>query len=124
MMLKVVDMAIKQKSGGEGLEKWASLLKTIGNPTRLAILLILYANEEGSLTFTQLKEIMGLPSDSTLVHHLEILLKAKLIEKIACKEGEIGRVYPKYQISKLGKELLEQTQLAQALQEYMNRHPK
>jgi DNA-binding transcriptional ArsR family regulator len=117
-------MAIKQKSGGEELEKWASLLKTIGNPTRLAILLILYASGEGSLTFTQLKEIMGLHSDSTLVHHLEILLKAKLIEKIAYKEGEIGRVYPKYQISRLGKELLEQTQLAQALQEYMNRHPK
>jgi DNA-binding transcriptional ArsR family regulator len=117
-------MAIKQKRGEEGLEKWARLLKTIGNPVRLAILLVLYASGEGSLTYTQLKEIMGLPSDSTLVHHLEILLKAKLIEKIAYKEGEIGRVYPKYQIGKLGKELLEQTQLAQALREFMNKHPE
>jgi DNA-binding transcriptional ArsR family regulator len=113
----------QHQGGGSGLKKWAELFKTIGNPIRLAILLLLYASGEGSLTYTQLKEITGFSSDSALIYHLRILLRAKLIEKIASKEGEIGRVYPKYQIAKLGKEFIEQTQLAQALQEFMGKYP-
>jgi predicted transcriptional regulator len=64
-----------------------------------------------SLTESQLIEIMGFPRPSMINVHLGKLLKAGLIEKT----GE------EYRISEWGKHILEESKLAQALEEFLKR---
>ena len=110
----------------EKLKEWADAFEVLSHPIRLGILLILYGSEvleslTPCLTYTQIKEIMEMPSESALAHHLKRLTDAKLVEKIAAK-NEANRVYPEYRIGERGEKLLVQTGLADALIDYMKGH--
>lgn len=106
------------------LEKWASIFVTIGNPVRLAILLVLqgsrYLRGEHSLKFTQIQSILEMPSDASLTYHLNRLLKSELIEKMAHKD-ENERVYPLYSVTQKWLDFTEETGLAETFNEYVEK---
>jgi len=107
----------------ENLREWADVLDVLGNPVRLGIILVLYGSEvlgmpTPCLTFTQIKEIMRLPSESALAHHLGRLVDVGLVDKTAAKD-EANRVYPEYRIGKRGTELLKKIGLADVLADYI-----
>lgn len=104
------------------LEKWASIFVTIGNPVRLAILLILQGSKHlrggQSLTFTEIKSILEMPSDASLTYHLNKLLESGLIKKAAHKD-EKERVYPLYSISESWLDFTKEVGLAETFDEYI-----
>ena len=108
----------------EILEKWASIFVTIGNPVRLGILLILQGSKhlrgDHSLTFTEIKSILEMPSDASLTYHLAKLLDSGLIEKRAHKD-ENERVYPLYSVSPKWLDFTKEVGLAQTFNEYVEK---
>lgn len=106
------------------LEKWASIFVTIGNPVRLAILLILqgsrYLRGEHCLKFTEIQSILEMPSDASLTYHLGKLLDSGLIEKMPHKD-ENERVYPLYSVSQKWLDFAEEVGLAQTFNEYIEK---
>lgn len=59
-----------------------------------------------SLTFREIKNILGISSEASLSYHLWRLLDSDLIEKLP-KKDENGRVYPIYRTTNRGKLILE-----------------
>lgn len=107
----------------EKLEKWASFFDVLGNPIRLATLIILYGSTilfEGarSLTFGQIGEVVKVPSKQALTHHLRKLIGAGLITK-SPHQDESGRVYPLYNISDTGTVFLEDFGLKKFIEEFI-----
>lgn len=106
------------------LQKWASIFVTIGNPVRLAILLILqgskYLRGEHCLTFTEIKNVLEMPSDASLTYHLNRLLDSGLIEKMAHKD-ENERVYPLYSVSQKWLDFTDEVGLAETFNEYIEK---
>jgi DNA-binding transcriptional ArsR family regulator len=106
------------------LEKWASIFVTIGNPVRLAVLLILqgsrYLRGEHSLKFTEIQSILEMPSEASLTYHLNRLLDSGLIEKMAHKD-ENERVYPLYSVSQKWLDFTKEVGLAETFDEYIEK---
>ena len=106
----------------EILEKWAEYFKAIGNPIRLGIIVILYGSETLSgqrcLSFTQIKNIVGIPSEVSLTYHLNQLRDVDLIRKEPYQNEE-GRVYPIYHTTNKAKELLSDFGLTEHLHQYL-----
>lgn len=100
------------------LERWVDLFKVLGHPIRLSTLFILYGSEvlgkKGSLRFSEIAYVLGLPPNKNLTHHLDRLGKAGLIEKDAYKDEE-GRIYPLYHITDLGEEFLKDFHLIEPI---------
>lgn len=95
----------------ETLEKWASVFDVLGNPIRLAIIIILYGSKilfqgSSSLTFGQINTVVKVPSKQSLTHHLKKMIDAGLITKSAYQDDS-GRVYPLYAVTDTGTEFLE-----------------
>ncbi|MFQ6056240.1 MAG: winged helix-turn-helix transcriptional regulator [Methanosarcinales archaeon] len=110
----------------EKLEKWASVFDVLGNPIRLATLIILYGSEilfEGanSLTFGQINAVVGGVSKQSLTHHLKKLIGAGLITKSAHQKNESGRVYPLYSITNTGTKFLEDFGLKEFIEKFVAR---
>ena len=94
----------------EELKKWSNTFDVLGNPIRLAIVVILYGSSllfegEHSLTFGQIMSVTQASSKPALVSHLHQLMDAELIEKHPIKD-EKERVFPLYSISNKGKDFL------------------
>jgi DNA-binding transcriptional ArsR family regulator len=92
------------------IKKWSDTFDVLGNPVRLAIVVILYGSSllfEGkhSLTFGQIMTVIEVPSKPTLANHLRLLMDSGLIEKQPIKD-ENQRVYPIYSLSDKGREFL------------------
>lgn len=104
----------------EKLKRWAELFKVLGHPIRLATLFILYGSdvlrEKGSLRFSEIAYVLGLPPNKNFTHHLDRLVKAGFIEKDAHKDEE-GHIYPLYHISNMGEEFLKDFQLMEPIRE-------
>ena len=104
------------------LEKWAKSFKVIGHPIRLASIFILYGSDvlrgKGSLRFNEIGEILGLPPESNLAHHLKELIKVGFVEKTPSKD-EKGEVFPLYHITERGKEFLGDFGLLETLRQYV-----
>jgi len=104
------------------LEKWAKSFKVIGHPIRLASIFILYGSDvlrgKGSLRFNEIGEILGLPPESNLAHHLKELIKVGFVEKTPSKD-EKGEVFPLYHITERGKEFLGDFGLLEPLRQYV-----
>ena len=110
----------------EKLEKWASVFDVLGNPIRLAIVIILYGSKilfEGadSLTFGQINEVVKVPSKQSLTHHLKRLIGTELITKSPHQKHESGRVYPLYSITNTGTKFLEDFGLKEFIEEFVAR---
>lgn len=107
------------------LYKWANLFEVIANPTRLGILLVLYGSEflhhTHSLTFTQIQEIMEIPSAQSLEYHLKKLQEAGLVEKEPCKNPNdpTGRVYPVFHVTQKWRDFIRETDLVKPLLKYI-----
>ena len=108
----------------EILQKWASIFVTIGNPVRLAILLILQGSRHlrggHSLTFTEIKNVLEMPSETSLTYHLSKLLESGLIGKEAHKD-EKERVYPLYSVSQKWLDFTTEVGLAETFNEYIEK---
>lgn len=98
------------------LEDYARYFKVVGNPQRLAIVLMLYAKEvlggSKSLRFTQIVEVLGIPKTrtSTLNSYLNILIEADFINK---DNGE--KKNPLYHLGEAGREFLDELGLSEKL---------
>jgi DNA-binding transcriptional ArsR family regulator len=109
----------------EMLYKWASIFEVIANPTRLGILLVLYGSEflshSHSLTFTQIKEIMEIPSAQSLEYHLNKLIGAGLVEKEAYQNpgNPTGRVYPIFRVTTKWRDFIRETGLIKTFVKYI-----
>jgi DNA-binding transcriptional ArsR family regulator len=104
------------------LIEWASTFEALGNPTRLGILLVLYASDTARkdancLTFSEIKEIMRIPSDSVLDYHLKCLVDTQLVKKTATSSSPSGRVYPLYRTTEKAVAFLQTTEKAVAFLE-------
>ena len=94
----------------EELEEWAGTFNVLGNPARLAVVIVLYGNsllfqEENLLSFGQINDIIQLPSKPALAAYLRQLVSAGVIEKHPFEDVN-QRIYPVYSLSKKGKEFL------------------
>jgi DNA-binding transcriptional ArsR family regulator len=92
------------------LKKWSDTFDVLGNPIRLAIVVILYGNSvllEGKreLTFGQIMSIVKAPSKPALASHLHELIEFGLVDKFPVKDDR-NRVYPIYALSAKGKDFL------------------
>jgi DNA-binding transcriptional ArsR family regulator len=92
------------------LKKWSDTFDVLGNPIRLAIVVILYGNSvllEGKreLTFGQIMSIVKASSKPALASHLHELIEFGLIDKCPVKDDK-NRVYPIYVLSAKGKDFL------------------
>ncbi len=98
------------------LEDYTRLFKLVGNPQRLAIVLMLYAKEvlggSKSLSFTQIVEVLGIPKTrtGTLNSYLNILIEADFINK-----DDSGKKNPLYHLDEAGREFLEEFGLTEKL---------
>src|SRR4051794_8829957 len=64
----------------EAASELAGLLKAIADPTRLRLLSLIQAHEDGEACVCDLTEPVGL-SQPTVSHHLRVLLEAGLVTK-------------------------------------------
>ncbi len=108
----------------EELRKWASVFDILGNPIRLAIVIVLYGSTllfegEHSLTFGQVMSIIEVPSKPALASHLRLLLVSEFIEKHPMKD-EKQRVYPVYSLSPKGKDFLNDFGLKDFIEKYIS----
>ena len=106
------------------LIKWASTFDALGNPTRLGILIVIYgsdiARKRGCcLTFSEIKSIMRITSDSALDYHLKRLLDTTLIEKMPTSDSPTSKLYPLYRTTDKAKAFLEEVGLAEATRAFM-----
>lgn len=104
------------------IKKWASVFDVLGNPIRLGILLVLFASNylagTHSLTFTQIKTVLGTSSDAGLSYHLAQLTKSGFVIKDPYKD-EKGRVFPLYRSTEKVDRLLEDLGLAETFRDYI-----
>ena len=100
----------------QDLKKWSSYFKVLGNPVRFAIVLLLYGSEiirgTRSLRFTEISNVLSIPTSSTsvLTHYLNQLIKAGFVIK---ENGE--KRNPLYHIGSDGKAFLEELGLTEIL---------
>jgi len=98
------------------LEDYARYFKVVGNPQRLAIVIILYAKEmlggSKSLSFTQIVEVLEIPKGrtGTLNNYLSILTEADFIRK---ENGENKN--PLYHLGETGMKFLNEFGLTEKL---------
>ena len=98
------------------LEDYARYFKVVGNPQRLAIVLILYASEvlggRNSLRFSQIVEVLEIPKNRTgiLTSYLNTLIEADFIDK---DNGE--RKNPLYHMGDTGRKFLDEFGLTDKL---------
>lgn len=98
------------------LEKWSDYFKLVGNPVRFAVVLLLYASEilrgKHSLRFTEIAQILDIPSGSTsiLTHYLNQLIEGGFLIK-----DNKERRNPLYHISNEGRQFLEDLGLTKIL---------
>jgi len=105
------------------LEKWANTFDVLGNPIRLAIIVVVYGSdllfeEQHSLTFGQIKSVVEVPSKQAMASHLKKLVNSGLITKHA-KKDEKNRVYPLYTLTEKGKEFLTDFGLKDFIEKYI-----
>ncbi len=99
------------------LEQYSRYFKVVGNPTRLAIVLMLYAKEvlgwKKPLSFTQIVEVLGIPKTrtGTLNSYLNILIEADFINK-----DDSGKKNPFYHLGEAGREFLDELGLSEKLE--------
>lgn len=68
---------LPRKSAGD----LATALKVFGDPARLMILNLLHRNDTG-LYVAELVELLGFLSQPTVTHHLNILVRAGLVDRV------------------------------------------
>ncbi len=109
------------------LNKWAEDFKTAGNAVRLGILFMLCGSEIlskklKSLTFGQMREILGYPNtsraNSNLAYHLSTLIDAHFIEKepLQIEKGS-SEIEVIYHLSPKGRQFLEDFSVFQVMKE-------
>jgi len=107
----------------EKLKRIAEIFELIGNPIRLGILFVLYGSDllrdKGSMTFTELREVMRLPNDAILDYHLKKLIEAGLVTKKAVQKDPTSKITPVYKVTEKLVSFLEETGLAEPLKKYM-----
>lgn len=115
----------------ENLNKWANSFKIVGNSLRLAVLFMLYGSEvlsgeRKSLTFGQIRQVLGLPKTrrviSNLSHHLSTLIEADFIEKepLQIEKGR-GKIETIYHLSKKGHDFLSDFKVVEVIDEEMKK---
>jgi len=108
------------------LQEWARYFKVVGSPIRLLIILSIYGSEilkhsSCSLTFSDIKEISGVPTDETLVYHLKQLEGVDFISKEAHKDEKSGRVYPLYHMGERGRRFISDLGLSTLVSESLKK---
>ena len=106
------------------LKKWLVDYGTLSNPTRMAIVLVLYKNKHtggSSMKFAEIDKAINDPpmkelldARSSLTYHLEHLRKAGFVTKDP-QQDERGRVYPLYALSASCNDFVERIGLADML---------
>jgi len=115
----------------EKLNKWADSFKIVGNSLRLALLFMLYGSEvlshkRKSLTFGQIRHVLGLPKTkraiSNLSHHLSILLDADFVERepLQIEKGK-GRIETIYHLSKKGYDFLSDFKVVEVIEDELKK---
>jgi DNA-binding HxlR family transcriptional regulator len=109
----------------EDVDTLARRLALLGNPIRLMVLLSLYSSNymrksEHSLRHSEIKELIGIPDESSLNYHLRELERANVISKEAIQDQK-GEVYPLYHITPDGKKTLEEFGLLKILDERLKK---
>jgi DNA-binding transcriptional ArsR family regulator len=127
----VGDEAMQSEASIKKLSEWADSFKSVSNPIRLAILFMLYGSEvltgrAKSLTFGQIKEILGLPDNtratSNLSYHISELIDAGFIEKEPFQaEKGTGKVQVIYHLSSRGHKFLSDFNVAQVIEEKLKK---
>lgn len=105
------------------IKKWADTFDVLGNPLRLAIVVILYGSSllfegERSLTFSQIMSVVHAPSKPALASYLRELIQSGLVEKYATKDKN-ERVYPIYSLSDKGKDFLNDFGLKDFIEKWL-----
>jgi DNA-binding transcriptional ArsR family regulator len=77
------------------LDKLASCLEKLGNPTRLAVFRLLVRAGRGGLAVGELQARLGVPP-STLSHHILFLVSVGLVMQE--REGRVLRCKPNYDL--------------------------
>lgn len=105
----------------EKVEKWADSFKVVGNPIRLAILVILFASEfleqKKSLRFKEIRDTLGLEVDEALSYHIRKLKNKGFIKKTPYNDEGFT-----YHISKKGMEFLSDFGLAETIRQSTLEH--
>jgi DNA-binding transcriptional ArsR family regulator len=115
----------------EKLSKWADSFKTVGHALRLGLLFMLYGSEvlsdtRKSLTFGQIRQILGFPNtnraNSNLSYHLSALIEAGFIEKepIQAEKG-ISEIETIYHLSPKGRQFLTDFNVVQVIEEKLSK---
>jgi len=90
------------------LEEVASYYTVLSNPIRLGILTTLYGGEflgrPCSLRFSEIKNVLGIASDTNIFYHLGKLLDSGLIERSSGQKEH--RIRSIYRTSKRGRQIL------------------
>jgi len=113
------------------LTRWAEDFKTAGNVVRLGILFMLCGSEIlseklKSLTFGQMREILGYPNtsraNSNLAYHLSALIDARFIEKepLQIEKGSSG-IEVIYHLSPKGRQFLGDFSVLQVMKEKLGK---
>lgn len=118
-------------TGLKNLDRWADSFKAIGNALRLGVLFMLYGSEvlsgdTKSLTFGEMRHILGYPNTSrannNLSYHLSALIEARLIEKEArqLKKG-VGQIDTVYHLSTKGRQFLKDFRVVDVIEEKLGK---
>jgi DNA-binding HxlR family transcriptional regulator len=103
------------------LNEITAIFEAIGSPVRLGILFVLHGSDyirrggKGSLTFSELKDIMNIPNDAVLNYHLKRLIEAGLVVKLPSQENPSGRFTAVYKVTEKWIKFLQETELAKYL---------
>lgn len=113
------------------LNTWADSFKAVGNALRLNILFMLYGSEvlsgeRKSLTFGQMRLIIGYPNtsrtNSNLLYHIKALIDSGFVEKEPVQEkrgvGEIGVIY---HLSSKGRQFLKDFNVIEVIEEELEK---
>jgi len=115
----------------EKLDKWADSFKIVGHALRLGLLFMLYGSEvlsgeRQSLTFGQMKHILGFPNtnraNSNLSYHLSALIDASFIEKEPLQQEKgISEIEIIYHLSSKGRQFLKDFNVVQVIEEKLGK---
>jgi len=116
----------ERKVSLETLNKWSDSFKIVANNLRLAVLFMLYGSEvlsgeRKSLTFGQIRRILGFPNTrraiSNLSHHLSTLVKADFVEKepLQIEKGK-GKIEIVYHLSQKGRDFLRDFRVVEVIE--------